>query len=129
CCAGWVLHGLRSEWGDHSDSRCLVLGLRGAIMATDYFDWNLALNELTGSTVPGAIAQVYAIDDTEFTTPLTITDMTDVPLATLTASPTGLYPPFKVTSGQTQVIVKSGDVITPVTSLLGALLGVIPDPS
>jgi hypothetical protein len=94
----------------------------------DYFDWKLALNEQTGSVVPGAVAQVFAITDTAFATPLAITDMSDVPLLNLTASPNGLYPPFKVTTGQTQVLVKSGDVVTPVTSLLGAVLGVVPDP-
>lgn len=95
----------------------------------DYFNQALAWNEQTGNTVPNAVAQVYAMDDTALATPLAITDMTDTPLPALVAAPNGVYPAFKVPSGQTQVLAKSGDVITPLTSLLGAVMSVIPNPA
>lgn len=97
-------------------------------MANDYFDWAAALNEVTGSTLPNAIADIYAQDDTGFSVPLAITDVSDVPLAHLIATPTGLYPPFKVVSGETHVVALSGDVVTPITSLLGRLFDVFPNP-
>lgn len=95
----------------------------------DYFDQKVALNNTTGNTVPNAVAQIFAMDDITFSTPLAITDLTDSPLETLVASPNGIYPAFKVPSGETQVLAKSGDVVTPITSLLGAVMAVIPNPA
>ena len=89
-------------------------------MADDYFDVKLALNPETGNTVPGAVAQVYAADDTSFTSPLAITDLTGVPLGALIASPTGIYPAFRVVSGLQRVVAKSGPLITPITSAEGS---------
>lgn len=97
-------------------------------MANDYFEASLALNP-TGGAVPNAIALVYAQTDTAFATPLSITDMTDMPLAQLVASPDGVYPAFKVTSGETHVLAKSGSVVTPITSKLGVMFDIIPDPA
>lgn len=89
-------------------------------MADDYFDAKLALNLQTGNVVPGASAQVYAMSDIAFAHPLTITDMTGIPLGALIASPTGIYPQFKVTTGEQQVMAKSGSMITPLTSVEGS---------
>ena len=89
-------------------------------MDEDYFDYKLALNGATGNVVPGAEGVVYAIEDTAFLTPLPITDLSGVPLAKLIASPTGIYPPFKVPSGETRVNVVSGPMVTPVTSAEGS---------
>ena len=89
-------------------------------MADDYFDMKLAWNQAVGNIVPGAVAQVYDLSDTAFTTPLEITDLTDVPLSALIASPTGIYPAFKVPSGQTRVIAKSGTMFTPMASVEGS---------
>lgn len=98
-------------------------------MADDYFDMKLAVNQQTGAPVAGAEAQVFAMQDTAFANPLPITDMQGIPMAKLVASPTGVYPPFKVASGETQVIAVSGAAITPITSLFGQLLALIPNPA
>jgi hypothetical protein len=95
-------------------------------MAVDYFEQKLALNDLTGTIFPGAVATIYAVTDTAFAIPLAITDITDAPLPNLVASPTGIYPAFKC-PGHTQVIAKAGEVTTPITSRLGAVLNVVPD--
>jgi len=87
-------------------------------MADDYFDRSLAWGPDQGP-VPGAVAAVYAITDTEFSTPLDITDLTDVPLPSLVADEFGVYPPFKIVTGEKDVIVKSGDLLTPLTSRRG----------
>lgn len=97
-------------------------------MAEDYFKAELALNPTTNAIVRGAVAQVYAMTDTSYSTPLSLTDMSGVSLSNLTASPDGVYPPFKC-SGHTQVIAKVGDVTTPLTSLLGHLMELVPDPN
>lgn len=89
-------------------------------MADDYFDAKLALNQETGNVVAGASAQVYALDDTSFASPLAITDMTGIPLGALIASPTGIYPPFRVPSGEQKVIAVSGTMRTPLTSVEGS---------
>ena len=86
----------------------------------DYFDAKLALNLETGNVVPGAEAKVFAITDTAFAHELPITDMTGIPLASLIASPTGIYPQFRVVSGDVQVMAKSGTMITPLTSVEGS---------
>lgn len=89
-------------------------------MTDDYFDMKLALNPETGNVVASAEAQVYAIEDTTFSTPLQITDMSDIPLASLIASPTGIYPQFKVTTGEERVMAKAGTMVTPLTSAEGS---------
>lgn len=94
----------------------------------DYFDYALALNETTGNVVPNAVAQVFAMEDTTFATPLQVTDLTDLPMSELVASPTGIYPPFKVVGEYTQVMVRSGDVTTPITSVYGMIIGAGLDP-
>lgn len=85
----------------------------------DYFAAALALDERTNNVVPGATADVYALSDTSFSTPLALTDLTDMPMASLIAGPNGIYPAFKVTTGETMVMAKSGDVVTPMTSQIG----------
>ncbi len=97
-------------------------------MPVDYFEAKLALDTTSGSVVPGAVAQVFAVADTSFTSPLPIYDLTDTPMSTLTASPTGIYPAFRC-PGHQQVVARAGGMLTPLTSLVGALLSVIPNPS
>lgn len=89
-------------------------------MADDYFDAKLALNLETGNVVAGASAQIYSITDTAFANPLDITDLSGIPLGALIASPTGIYPPFKVVSGDVRVVAKSGSMFTPITSVDGS---------
>lgn len=89
-------------------------------MPTDYFDYALAIDPNAGVVIPNATAQVYAIDDVAFATPLAITDLTDSPLTQLKASPTGVFPPFKVTAGNTQVMAQTpAGLVTPLTSVFG----------
>jgi len=87
-------------------------------MADDYFDRSLAWSPDQG-LVPHAVATVYALTDTELSQPLELTDLTDVPMSALEADAYGVYPPFKVVSGETDVIAVSGDLVTAVTSRLG----------
>ena len=94
----------------------------------DYFDQKLALNDLTSAPLPNAIAQVYAVTDTAFAEPLPITDISGLPMAELRASPSGIYPVFRC-AGHTQVIARSGGILTPITSLLGHILLLLPDPA
>lgn len=95
----------------------------------DYFAQSLALNEQAGTVVPGAVARVYAPSDTAYATPLAITDLSGVPMTQLQAGPTGIYPAFRVAGRPSQVIAKSGPVITPLTSVLGAVFEAVPDPA
>lgn len=97
-------------------------------MAFDYFDEKVALNDQTGNTLQNAVAEIFAMDDVGFTTPLVVTDMDDLPITIFRSSPSGIYPAFKVPTGQTQVIARSGNVSTPITSLFGRLLELIPNP-
>lgn len=94
----------------------------------DYFFHEIAMNDLTGQPVPDAEADVYAMTDTGFTTPLPITDIQGLPLAKLKASPTGIFPAFRC-PGQTQVVAKSGDLTTPISSRFGFVFEVVPDPT
>jgi len=94
----------------------------------DFFKQEIALNDLTGTILANAAAQVYAMEDTAFETPLAITDMSGSPMATLRSSPTGFYPAFIIPSGETQVIARSGAALTPLVSFLGHLLALLPNP-
>jgi hypothetical protein len=98
-------------------------------MVIDFFDQKVALNPATGGVVPNASAKVYAASDTSFSTPLAITDLTGVPLPDLIASPNGVYPAFKVPGGQTHVLARSSGLTTPIVSVLGAVLTIVPDPT
>lgn len=84
-----------------------------------YFPATLAIDIATRTPQRNARAQVFAITDTAFTKPLAITDITGVPIAnnTLEANGDGVYPEFRTPSGETQVIVKSGQALTPMTSI------------
>lgn len=94
----------------------------------DYFPRRLAIDPATGSIVPDAVGTVFDAADTAYATPLTVTDLTGVPLASLTAGPTGIFPDFRC-PGHTQVVVRAGGFSTPVESMLALALAVIPDPS
>lgn len=84
-----------------------------------YFPATLAVDSATGTRLRNAEAQVYAMTDTAFATPLAITDMADVPFSgnKLTSNSDGIYPEFKPPAGVTQVLVKSGQALTPMTSI------------
>lgn len=95
----------------------------------DYFPATVALDPLTDAALEGAVAEVFAIEDTSFTTPLSITDIGGVPMANLVAGPTGIFPAFRV-DGYTQVVPKVGDIVSPpITSQFGPVLMVLPDPT
>lgn len=82
----------------------------------DYFSAAVALDQ-NGRVIRDAEADVYALGDTSFTTPLAITDPSGVPMAKLRSNSDGIYPEFRVVSGAQQIIAKSGDRTTPMTSL------------
>lgn len=84
-----------------------------------YFPATLAVDVATRTPLRDVQAQVYAVTDTTFSTPLAITDMTDVPFTgnTLMANGDGIYPDFKVVGSVPQVIVKAGQALTPMTSV------------
>lgn len=94
----------------------------------DYFPATVAIDPDTGTVVQSATAQVYAMTDTAFATPLAITDLVDVPIANLRASATAVYPAFKV-PGHTQILVKSGDAVTPMLSVYAMIVEAGLDPS
>lgn len=85
---------------------------------SDYFERSLAWQPNVGPT-PNVEADVYAISDTGFTSPLDLTDMSDVPIAKLVADSFGVYPQFKVVTGETAVVTKSGSIISALISELG----------
>lgn len=84
-----------------------------------YFPATLAVDSNTGTRLRNAEAQVFAISDTSFSAPLAITDIAGVPFTggTLVSNSDGIYPEFKPPAGVTQVIVKSGQALTPMTSV------------
>lgn len=84
-----------------------------------YFPATLAIDSVTGTRLKNAEAQVFAIADNTFTTPLPITDIAGVPMSgnLLTSNSDGIYPEFKPPAGVMQVIVKSGTALTPMTSI------------
>lgn len=92
------------------------------------FTPNLAISPDNSVPLRNAVAQVYAPGDTGFTTPLPITDWQGVPMATLIASPSGMYPEFRC-QGHTQVIAKSGAYATVLESKYGVLLEVGLEPA
>jgi len=90
-------------------------------MAVDYFDYALAIDPSAGVVIPNATASVYDPADTSFNTALAITDLGGSPLTELRASPTGLFPPFKVVSALTQVFARTpSGIVTPLTSVFGS---------
>ena len=96
----------------------------------DYFPATVALDPLTDAALEGAVAEVFAIEDTSYTTPLEITDIGGASMGTtLVAGPTGIFPAFRV-DGYTQVVPKVGDIVTPpISSLYGPVFEVVPDPT
>ena len=82
----------------------------------DYFPPSVAA-DLNGNLARNADATVYALGDQSLSTPLAITDVQGVPMAKLTSSALGIYPAFRVVNGTQQIIVVSGDLKTPMTSL------------
>lgn len=84
-----------------------------------YFPSTLAVDSNTGTRLRNAEAQVYAMTDTSFSSPLAITDVAGVPITgnKLVSNSDGIYPEFKPPAGVTQVIVKSGQALTPMTDI------------
>lgn len=82
----------------------------------DYFSAAVALDQ-NGSLVRDAVADVYALSDTTFSIPLAITDLQGVPMAKLRSNSEGIFPPFRIVSGEQQIVAKSGDRLTPMTSI------------
>lgn len=84
-----------------------------------YFPATLAVDSNTGTRLRNAEAQVYAMTDTSFSSPLAITDVAGVPITgnKLVSNSDGIYPEFKPPAGVTQVIVKSGQALTPMTDI------------
>jgi hypothetical protein len=100
-------------------------------MLVDYFPSAAALDPTSSPSIlkTDATAQVYSITDTAFATPLALEDLSGVPMGTtLTSSSLGFYPAFRA-PGYTQVIAVSGTHETPLISLYGLILSVVPDPS
>ncbi|MFL2002003.1 hypothetical protein [Microbacterium sp. A1-JK] len=85
-------------------------------MIIDYFPASVAA-DANANLARNAEANVYALADTSFSTPLSITDLQGVPMAKLTSSDVGIFPPFRVVNGTQQIVVVSGDLKTPMTSL------------
>jgi lysophospholipase L1-like esterase len=82
----------------------------------DYFPATLAADG-NGNTVKNATAQVYALADTNLSTPLALTDLQGVPMPELRSSDLGIYPAFRVVNQTMQIVVVSGSLRTPMTSL------------
>jgi hypothetical protein len=94
----------------------------------DRFRMQVVVDPATNAPIEGATFTVYDATDTGMTTPLTVTDMTDIPM-TLTSGPLGIIPDFQVV-GHYQVLVVSADgTVTPLDSMLSFLLSVWPDPT
>lgn len=85
-------------------------------MIIDYFPASVAA-DISGNVARSAEANVYALSDTSFSAPLAITDLQGVPMAKLSSSALGIYPAFRVVNGTQQIVVVSGDLKTPMTSL------------
>lgn len=86
-----------------------------------YFPATLAVDSNTGTRLRNAEAQVFAFNDSTFSTPLPITDNSPVPVPipgnVLRSNADGIYPEFRVVGQVTQVYVKSGQALTPMTSI------------
>lgn len=81
----------------------------------------VAYDTNTGNTIKNAVAEVYATDDTSFTSPLPLLDLTGVSMPNLVSSNDGVYPPFIIDSETeyVEVYAKSGTYVTPVISYVG----------
>lgn len=90
----------------------------------DYFDYPVAYNPTaeggTGALVPDAEFQVYAVDDTSFSTPLAVTEpVSGAAISPLKSSSVGVLPSFRVTGDPTEVIIRSGPFATRLASKYG----------
>jgi hypothetical protein len=95
----------------------------------DSFEAPIAYNPTTEELVTGATFTVYAVDDIALATPLAVTDpVSGAAISPLTSSSIGVLPSFAVAGNPTQVILKSGDFVTLLTSKYGIFLDVVPDP-
>lgn len=94
----------------------------------DYFQSRNAYDVNRRTLVVDTPAQVFALTDTEFTTPLQAYDVENGLPMEVRANADGVYPDFTV-PGHTQVFVKSGPYVTVMTTLYGVLkdAGLDPD--
>jgi hypothetical protein len=86
-------------------------------MADILFTSRVALDPATGTLARNAQFQVYAIDDTTYSTPLSITDPTGVPISAVRSTDQGVTEPFKAPEGHSQVVLRSGSYAIPIDSL------------
>ncbi|MEV8134283.1 hypothetical protein [Microbacterium aurantiacum] len=86
-------------------------------MAVAYFSPTLAL-DANNTPQRTAEAQVYAAGDTSFSSPLTVTDLNGIPFAdNKLRAENFLFPAFLPPEGVSQVVVRSGEMLTPLTSV------------
>lgn len=92
-----------------------------AELVPNRFPATVAYDTNTGLTIKNAEADVYAVTDTAFTTPLDLVDLAGVPIAKLVSSNDGVFPPFVVDDAteHAEVVAKSGSYLTPMVSFLG----------
>lgn len=86
-------------------------------MAGILFTSRVALDPATGTLVRNAQFQVYAIDDTTYSTPLSITDPTGVPISAVRSTDQGVTEPFNAPDGHDSVVIRSGGYAIPIESL------------
>lgn len=79
-------------------------------MATFRFPGYPAVDPSTNQVVRDAVGQVYAVTDTTFSTPLTVTDLSGVPMTSVKVGPLGVTEQF-VTTDQPEVNWKSGSFV------------------
>lgn len=79
-------------------------------MATFRFPGYPAVDPATNQVVTNAVGQVYAVTDTSFTTPLTVTDLTGTPMTLVKVGPLGVTEQF-ITTDQPEVNWKSGSYV------------------
>jgi len=83
-----------------------------------YFPATAAVDGASGARLRYAEAQVYAWADTNYSTPLAITDLQGIPMVeNKLIAVDGVYPDFRPPADVLQVRAKSGSFVTPMTSL------------
>lgn len=83
-------------------------------MTTYTFPPNAAVSQ-AGLLITDTVGQVYALDDTSYTTPLTVTDVNGLAKAAVAISGIGQTEIFRV-EDQTSVMFKSGDLVSQIVS-------------
>ena len=76
----------------------------------------IAIDEPSGELARNAEGQVYEVTDTAFVSPLPVTDLNGVPVASLRSSAQGVVPGFRVTATQPRVMWRSGTYVIEILS-------------